>query len=392
MSRRRAPTARRADLAGSLEHGRQHDVHDADPSDEEGDAGDAPHDDAEEALRATALFEQRLGNDELEVAGAAVDAIDQRPYDLRGRARVCLGVEADDEIVERCLQRRSVEFPARRRHGQVDLARRRPELNALERRCAAFVLEHAHHRQPNVVDLEIASQRRSVAEQLAPHAGTDHADLGVASLVQRIEEPSLGKAEPRDLGLTGRHAVDGGFRLGGRREHLVGLDLESRDDQVDAGNRVLNRLGIAPRQSLRLLPDLLELLVLHFLRAEDHVAQPESLYHFERLPFRPGADRQHRDHRSDAEDHPEHGQRRPELVGREVVERAFERFREGHRAPGSAAAEPPAAAGWSSPATAKGSRRAISSPTASPCSTTTRPTAAGPTVTSAGTNSLPTRL
>ena len=56
----RAHGAPHADLARPLEHGRQHDVHDPDPAHEQRDAGDRAHHDVEQALRASALLEQRL--------------------------------------------------------------------------------------------------------------------------------------------------------------------------------------------------------------------------------------------------------------------------------------------------------------------------------------------
>ena len=53
---------------------------------------------------------------------------------------------------------------------------------------------------------------------------------------------------------------------------------------------------------------------LNVLRADDDVARAEPLDQRERLLLRAGADRQHRDHRADAEHHAEHRQRRAQLV------------------------------------------------------------------------------
>src|SRR6185295_15932477 len=100
--------------------------------------------------------------------------------------------------------------------------------------------------------------------------------------------------------------------------------------------------------------------------------------HRERLLLRPGADREHRDHRAHAEDDPEHGQKRPQLVRAQAVPGAAEGLAGIHQGP----SPPAAAAGWAlslsppspgfaekmSEALFEGSRRAIRSPGSSPFS------------------------
>jgi hypothetical protein len=46
--------------------------------------------------------------------------------------------------------------------------------------------EHADDLAPDVVDLDVLAERRIGAEQIAPHAGADHADLGVVDLVAGV--------------------------------------------------------------------------------------------------------------------------------------------------------------------------------------------------------------
>ena len=96
----------------------------------------------------------------------------------------------------------------------------------------------------------------------------------------------------------------------------------------DAGHRLLDRLDVALRQPDRLLADLLQLFGLERLRADHDVARAELVDQRERLLLGAGADRQHRDHRADAEHHAEHRQRRAQLVLAEAAERGRERVEE----------------------------------------------------------------
>ena len=75
---------------------------------------------------------------------------------------------------------------------------------------------------------------------------------------------------------------------------------------------------VRPAESLA---DLLQRLVVRgFARFDDQVAHAELLDEGHDLLLRAGADRQHRDDRRDAEDHPHHRQQRAQLVGAQVVE------------------------------------------------------------------------
>ena len=99
----------------------------------------------------------------------------------------------------------------------------------------------------------------------------------------------------------------------------------------------------ARRQPRRDLPQPLErLLVRRRPRFDDQVADAHRLDHRHHLLLRAGADRQHRDHRGDAEDHAEHGQQRAQLVREQVVDAHRQRgqhvARDHRRPPAGAAA------------------------------------------------------
>ena len=110
---RGADGAAHADLARPLEHGGQHDVHDADAAHEQRDAGDAAHDHVEQPLRLPALLEQLLGHDQL-VVGSPPCRRSSTLDAARGRARPRLRVRP---------AARSVELATRAAGGRTSSAR-----------------------------------------------------------------------------------------------------------------------------------------------------------------------------------------------------------------------------------------------------------------------------
>ena len=77
-----------SDFAGTLEHGGQHDVHDADTADQQRDAGDTDHDDAEDELRPPLLLQQAGGNGDVEIARVLVRGGQNGADDVRGLDRI----------------------------------------------------------------------------------------------------------------------------------------------------------------------------------------------------------------------------------------------------------------------------------------------------------------
>ena len=181
MSRRSgADRAAHADLARLLEHRGEHDVHDADAADEQRDAGDAAHHDVEELLRLAALGEQGLrarparSRRRRRAADRAAPAI-TAPVSSAG----ALAVELDDDLGERRRQRVAIELAQRGRKRHVDVVLRRRDRDACRRTRRASGESTPMTSQPHVVDLDDAAERLAGAEQIAAHAGADHAHLGV---------------------------------------------------------------------------------------------------------------------------------------------------------------------------------------------------------------------
>src|SRR5690606_7017351 len=92
--------AANADFAGSFQHGRQHDVHDADAADQQRDAGDRDHDDLKHALLLLALREQTSGYRDRKVAGVVVPGGDDGADDLGHFDGIGVGVDAHEDAVD----------------------------------------------------------------------------------------------------------------------------------------------------------------------------------------------------------------------------------------------------------------------------------------------------
>ena len=126
-------------------------------------------------------------------------------------------------------------------------------------------------------------------------------------------------------------------RLGdqlGRHEALA------RRGRLDAGDVGADGAQVLEGETGRDLAQLLKrLLVGRLARLDDQVAHAEVLDERHHLLLRAGANRQHRDHGGDAEDHAEHGQQRAQLVDEQVVDPELERRQDvgGPRAAGAAA-------------------------------------------------------
>src|SRR5262245_14007177 len=73
------------DLARPLQDVGEHDVHDADAADQQRDAGDAAHDDVEDALRALVLFEQFARDDDRKIVFLAMRVREHLADQDRGR-------------------------------------------------------------------------------------------------------------------------------------------------------------------------------------------------------------------------------------------------------------------------------------------------------------------
>ncbi len=185
--------------------------------------------------------------------------------------------------------------------------------------------------QPDVVDLDPAADRGFVGEQIRDDLRTDHTDSRVIPVVPFVEKATLGDLDRLDLAMLRTDSKQDGLGRNAVPQNPPGLDLDLRTDPTHGGNRFADRLGVARRQARRALPDLVQPIAVELSRLEDDVVDAESADHLHRFPLGSGADRQHRDHRPDPEDHTQHRQRRSQLVGREIRQRRQQGFSKIHR-------------------------------------------------------------
>src|SRR5262249_42828396 len=107
-------------------------------------------------------------------------------------------------------------------------------------------------------------------------------------------------------------------------------DRDAGRDELHTRDRLLDRLGVAPRHTERLLADLVQLVVLEILRPHEDVAEPHALDHLHCLSLGTGTDGEHGDDGADAKDHAKHGERGSTLVRGQVFDRAAQGLAEGH--------------------------------------------------------------
>ena len=245
---------------------------------------------------------------------------------------------------------------------------------------SAPVGQHADHLAPQVVQLQVLPQRRPEGEQIAAHRRRRSRTPGRGPARRRASKkrPSASGRATRSRVLV-RDAVDRGVGLARRRP----APARARSSAAAPPARRPGTASLMASASRSETPS-------DFLRASrissgrSCRARTSTL----RMPSwsisawactgRPGADRQHRDHRPHPEHDPQHGQARAQLVRRHAAQRRAERLPEVHRSrpsprpPPSGGARPPPAP-LRPPAGADrlvgrrlGSRRAITSPGGQP--------------------------
>ncbi len=109
--------------------------------------------------------------------------------------------------------------------------------------------------------------------------------------------------------MLGQHTQDRRIDTPAPAPHRF-LDQVHGQKLGDCRARGLEQVAILERQSVSIHPALLGLslrLLRRLDRIDDDVPDPELLDARQDLAPGPGADRQHRDHRADAEDHAQHG-------------------------------------------------------------------------------------
>src|SRR5256885_6330329 len=97
---RSADRAADADLPDALQYRREHDVHDADAADDQGNGRDGTEHDVEDGLGTLLLLQQQLGHSDLEVYDRVVAACEHALDDARHRGGELRVAHPHDDAVE----------------------------------------------------------------------------------------------------------------------------------------------------------------------------------------------------------------------------------------------------------------------------------------------------
>src|SRR5262249_3016786 len=180
----RAEAPADSDLAGPLQDVGEHDVHNADAADQQRDAGDAAHDDVENALRALVLFQQFARDDDRIIVGLAMRVREHLADQDRGRFESVDDFETQRNLVKLRFKALKLEFLERRRERDVDVVAEILQFDSFELILRQVVVgEHADDREPHLVNLDSLADWRLGAEEFLFDARADDAELFVIFLV-----------------------------------------------------------------------------------------------------------------------------------------------------------------------------------------------------------------
>src|SRR2546428_7010788 len=354
-----------SNLARALEDAGQHDVHDPDAAHQKRDGGDGDHHRAEKALGASLLGQQFGGHDHAEVARAAMRGIQDPAHDVRRVNAVRGRVEAQVDAVNLVPRIAVGVFQAVDGgvQGNVDETIEVLDGDSRDLGWGTYLRpDDANHVEPLLIDFQILA-RGFGSEQAGPRALAQHADRRGPGILVRIEESSLDDSEPGNLLVFRVEAVKHRDRLVRFGDEFRGREAFSRRRGHGAADICADHAIVLKGQPGRELANLLVRLPFEgFLSFYDQVPHAQLFDERHHLLLRPGADRKHRDHGCDTENHPQHGEQGPELVEQQVFEAqakvgqeltvtpAAGRWRESGGLDPRRHREPPAAAGTSGPA------------------------------------------
>src|SRR5574337_739361 len=266
-----------AELSGSFADRNQHDVHDADPADRQGDRGGGNEEPGERARRAGAGAKN---------LGGVTDGNEIQIVPRRAVAR-------SDEAASGHRQRdkRHVVLVA---PGGAD----------------AFRIEHRDDHGWDLADSDGLAERRSIVKQSAGDGRADNGDLGAEIEVVRVNEPAFRRGPLPRLQIVGGHARDQRRPVSAAGDHLQPLRNQRRRD-LNVGDLLPDRQSVALGQispRALLLSD-----AMRVWRARRHRQQigSEGAQAFRDLVLGSGPDRHRADHGGDPDNHAERRQKTP---------------------------------------------------------------------------------
>src|SRR5207253_10189316 len=302
------------DLARALGDGYQHDVHDADASDQQGHGGDRRQEIGHHPRRLLLSLEDLREIPEPEVVvlkRLQAMALPQEHADLvLGLGHVLPGADLDGDRVDgaRVGLAHAEDFLLRRRERDQD-----DVVLVLPPRVLTLAREQADHRERDLLDADDLAHGLGLSEEVERRRRAEERHLRRAVDVLLEDRTAFVDGPVARLEVRGRHPLD----LGGPVEVAV-------DDLRVAAHRPRGRLyardltgdrrGVVLRDRELAAHSEPDTGAVRAARQHDDQVRPEALDLLDDAGLGSGADAHHGDHRADADDDAEHRQGAPELV------------------------------------------------------------------------------
>src|SRR5574337_425542 len=301
-----------AELSGSFADRNQHDVHDADPADRQGDRGGGNEEPGERARRAGAGAKNLGGGTDGEVVRHVAPEsmpMAQQGLDLALRLGRLGGVGNLDGNEIQIVPRRAVARSDEAASGHRQRDKRHVVLVA-PGGADAFRIEHRDDHGWDLADSDGLAERRSIVKQSAGDGRADNGDLGAEIEVVRVNEPAFRRGPLPRLQIVGGHARDQRRPVSAAGDHLQPLRNQRRRD-LNVGDLLPDRQSVALGQispRALLLSD-----AMRVWRARRHRQQigSEGAQAFRDLVLGSGPDRHRADHGGDPDNHAERRQKTP---------------------------------------------------------------------------------
>src|ERR1051326_4284361 len=309
-----------ADLARPLRHRDEHDVHDADAADEQGDADDRSHDHGGGGERFGDHLQDLFLREHAEVVFLIFFQVVACAEDLLGLIfdEVEVGAAAHLEGEDEALH--VLAAPDRGGGAEGD----ENDVVAVLPEGAAFLLHDADDGEAVAVDLDETADRIGAELEFLRDGLSDDADAFLALRVERREEASALDPVGEDVLIR---SVDAEELHGVGRLAALGLDVghEERRELLDRRRDLAHRFAVVDGQLRQFLR---QPTPLAGVRKDLDVVRPDALQILGELVLHPLHERDDRNDRRDADHDAEDGEDRAHFVGADRAEGDFYVFEE----------------------------------------------------------------
>src|SRR5215469_2540251 len=180
---------------------------------------------------------------------------------------------------------------------------------------------YADHAEPLVIDFYVFAQRVIRTKQGGLGRFTQHANRRSGGIFVVVEKLPADHAKAGNLLVRWFDAVHFRSVFLRRGNQFRGRETLAHGCRSNSSDALMNHAVVREREALREFADFREFLIgVGFLSLDDEVAHAELLDKCHHFLLRARTDGQHRNHRSDTENHAQHGQDRTQFVTEEVFQ------------------------------------------------------------------------